>query len=299
MISNSLQLEIRQLTEAAVKEFRSKSISTTKVKGNGEFEVVATSENEDRDGEVILASAWDFKNYIKNPVVLWGHDWRSIPVGAVTSIEQVDGKVIVKGVFADTEAGQEIRKLYDSGILRTVSVGFLTKERRGQVITKAELVELSFIPIPSNTDAMKVEHSKALKKIEKMVKEDEATQGEEQTKTVIEDADKANGTDSTAGEHTPAETEESQAKAVGMKVGRVLSAKNIATIQGGIAEIATLKNGLDKVSSLLQAIIDSVDSEKALKQEEEKAANDKKLVGKIRTVDQLVGDILRELKRNI
>lgn len=298
MISNSIQIEIKQLTEAAVKEFREKSLTTTKVKGSGEFEVVATTESEDRDGEVILASAWDFKNYIKNPVVLWGHDWYSKPVGAVTSIQQIDGKVIVKGVFADTEAGQEIRKLYDSGILRTVSVGFLTRERRGPVITKAELVELSFIPIPSNTDAMRTEQIKALKNIEKMLKQEEKKQEEEQPNTVIEDAEKSDSNDEAKGQEPDAHVEEPNAKAVGMKVGRVLSAKNVATMKGAIAEIATLKNGLDKVSGLLQAIIDSADSDKAIKQEEEKAAKEKELVGKIRTVDQLVGDILRNLKRN-
>ena len=33
--------------------------------GEGEFEVIATTQGLDRDGEVISVSGWDIKNYLK------------------------------------------------------------------------------------------------------------------------------------------------------------------------------------------------------------------------------------------
>lgn len=129
-------------------------VNLKEVKGEGEFEVIATTEGTDRDGEVIMVKGWDFENFMKNPVVLFGHDYWSLPIGAVTSIDVQDDKVVAKGVFARTEEGQKARMLYEDGILRTVSVGFIPKERNGNVITKAELLELSFVPVPSNPEAL-------------------------------------------------------------------------------------------------------------------------------------------------
>lgn len=129
-------------------------INVKEVKGEGDFEVIATTEGVDRDGEVILIKGWDFTNFMKNPVLLFGHDYWSWPIGAVTELIPDGDKVIARGVFARTEEGQKARQLYEDGILKTVSVGFIPKERNGNVITKAELLELSFVPVPSNPDAV-------------------------------------------------------------------------------------------------------------------------------------------------
>ena len=56
--------------------------------------------------------------------------------------------MIIRGVFANTQKGQELRRLYDDGILRTVSVGFIPKTRNGNVITEAELWSFPFVPVP-------------------------------------------------------------------------------------------------------------------------------------------------------
>ncbi len=62
-----------------------------------------------------------------------------------TSIERRDGKLIAKGKFAPHQFAQDIRKSYDAGIIRATSVGFIEKEREGNFITKAELIEFSFV----------------------------------------------------------------------------------------------------------------------------------------------------------
>lgn len=68
--------------------------------------------------------------------------------------------MIVEGVFAGTEKAQVVRQLYDEGIMKTVSVGFIPRERdakNSKIITKAELLELSFVPVPANPNALSLQ----------------------------------------------------------------------------------------------------------------------------------------------
>lgn len=161
-------MEHTKLSEAIVKQlearfeqddFKAFVDATTKAsdEDSGTFEVVITTENVDRMGEVIKSDGWDIDNYMKNPVVLWGHDHYALPIGVCTSIDKQDGKLIAKGKFAPEDAnpqGQHCRRLYDLGILRATSVGFIEKEREGNLITKAELLEFSFVSVPANPMAL-------------------------------------------------------------------------------------------------------------------------------------------------
>lgn len=119
----------------------------------GTFEVVITTENLDRYNEVIKLDGWMLDHYRKNPVVLWGHDHSRL-IGMATSVDVKDGKIVAKGKFAPTEEGQEKRKLYEAGFLRATSVGFIEHEREGNIITKAELIEFSFVSVPANPYAL-------------------------------------------------------------------------------------------------------------------------------------------------
>lgn len=123
----------------------------------GTFEVVITTENLDRYQEVIRLDGWDLTNYRNNPVVLLSHDSYELPIGVATDLRIEDGKMIASGKFAPASANpkaQQVRQLYDLGILRATSVGFIEKEREGNIITKAELLEFSFVSIPANPYAL-------------------------------------------------------------------------------------------------------------------------------------------------
>jgi hypothetical protein len=123
----------------------------------GTFRMVITTENVDRMGEVIKADGWDFENYMKNPVVLWGHDHSQLPLGVTLSIEREGGNTIATGKFAPASANpvaQQVRQLYDMKISNASSVGFIEKEREGNLITKAELIEWSFVNVPANPMAL-------------------------------------------------------------------------------------------------------------------------------------------------
>lgn len=160
---------LKEYSQKTADEFLAalKKISQKEDTGNGTFEVIATTESVDRQGESILLKGWDIKNYMNNPVILWGHDYWSLPIGKATEVNIEGDKMVIKGIFASTEFAQEVRKLYDEGIVKTVSVGFIPLEKQGNVITKAELLELSFVPVPANPDALSLQK---MQKVEAMLK---------------------------------------------------------------------------------------------------------------------------------
>lgn len=165
-----------ELADAVIKHFESSevrdliaSIKAAPDADTGTFRVVGTTENLDRYQEVIKLDGWDTERYMANPVILWGHDHSRL-IGMTTSIEQVDGKMIFNGKFAPTEEGQEKRRLYDLGFLRATSVGFIEKEREGNLITKAELLELSFVSVPANPYALSLAFERGLNEHELITK---------------------------------------------------------------------------------------------------------------------------------
>jgi HK97 family phage prohead protease len=139
------------------------AVEATKAAGDtGTFRIVITTENLDRYDEVIALDGWELDHYLRNPVVLWGHDHFTLPIGVTTNLYKQDGKLVAEGKFAAHTLAQEIRGLYDMGIVRASSVGFIEKERQGNVITRAELIEWSFVSVPANPFALSLALEKAL-----------------------------------------------------------------------------------------------------------------------------------------
>lgn len=144
-----------------VKAFVEKTKSAS-AEDTGTFRMVITTENLDRYQEVISMEGWELDHYLKNPVVLWGHDHYTPPVAVTDKLIKEDGKLIAEGRFAPTDLGQQLRKLYDMGFLSASSVGFIEKERQGNLITKAELIEWSFVSVPANPYALSLALEKGL-----------------------------------------------------------------------------------------------------------------------------------------
>jgi len=135
------------------------------VEDSGTFEVVISTADFDRAGESIDQKGWNLELYKMNPVVLWGHDYYALPIGVCESIELVEGKLVAKGKFAPADANpfaQQVRKLYDAKIVRATSVGFIVSEMQGKTITKAELLEFSFVPVPANPYALSLAKAQTL-----------------------------------------------------------------------------------------------------------------------------------------
>lgn len=135
----------------------------------GTFEVVISTNDVDRSGEIVDQNGWDLTHYKNNPVVLWGHDYYSLPIGVCDelTVRTVGTKqeLVAKGRFAPEAANpfaQQVRRLYDAGMMRTTSVGFIAHEMEGNTITKAELLEFSFVPVPANPMALSARQMKEL-----------------------------------------------------------------------------------------------------------------------------------------
>jgi len=132
---------------------------------NGEdvFTIIASTSAIDRQGDSVDQTGWELKNFNKNPVLLWAHDYSALPIGKVVSAQVVKGKLVADFIFATAEANpvaQQIKKLYEEGIVNASSVGFIPLEREGNIITRAELLELSLVPVPANQEALRLAVSK-------------------------------------------------------------------------------------------------------------------------------------------
>ena len=119
------------------------------------------TDRQNRNGYAILTKGMDLTNFKKNPVMLRDHRY-SILIGRWEDLRiETDGTLTAEAVFAETEAGKEVKTLVEQGILKATSTGIRVIEmetRNGQeVITKCELFEISMVSIPANTDTMAVQ----------------------------------------------------------------------------------------------------------------------------------------------
>jgi len=128
-------------------------------------EFVASTDAVDSHGDVIEQASWQLGHYRENPVVLYGHDSRELPIGQATRVEVKNGQLETTIQFASAEANpraEQVWQLVREGVLRAVSVGFLpTKgayERRDGsevfVWKSPVLKEISVVPVPANHEAL-------------------------------------------------------------------------------------------------------------------------------------------------
>lgn len=147
-------------------------VAKTKAAGDsdsGTFKVIASTADVDRQGDSVDQNGWDLSFYKLNPIVLWAHDYSALPIGMCTSIYVEAGKLVAEGKFAPEDCNpfaQQVRRLYDGGFVKTTSVGFIPKEFKDadrSSISKAELLEFSFVPVPANPYALTMRQLKDLK----------------------------------------------------------------------------------------------------------------------------------------
>jgi HK97 family phage prohead protease len=112
----------------------------------------------DRMGEIVDQASWDFKHYMNNPLVLWGHnpDEPENVLGRTLSVETEGGATFAEMQFDDdiNPKAALVWKQLLRGTLRTVSVGFISKDSDGNILKNNELLEISVVPIPANPRAI-------------------------------------------------------------------------------------------------------------------------------------------------
>lgn len=125
---------------------------------------IATDGSIDRDGEVIDPNSWNFDNFLKNPVLLWAHNYSKPPIGKVLEITRQGSKILFKPQFAVEilEDAKQAYELYKEGFLNAFSVGFRPtrwedREMGGKMVRvflETELLEISAVPVPANPNAI-------------------------------------------------------------------------------------------------------------------------------------------------
>jgi phage head maturation protease len=128
-----------------------------KANGIGNLVFKISTKSTDRDEDVMEPMGCDLTNYRNNPVVLFAHDYSSLPVGKSLR-ESIYPEYIESEVeFAPTGFAQDCRKLCEGGFLKAASVGFngvefdqIPESRWGKHYTKWELLEWSIVPVPAN-----------------------------------------------------------------------------------------------------------------------------------------------------
>jgi HK97 family phage prohead protease len=158
--------------------------------GTRSFDVIASTDDVDLEGEVLVQD-WDLRRFTKNPVVLYFHNIvgmfggepeDTLPVGFATNVAIEEGKLVATINFVDEKANPMAEMCFQGfsqGSLRAVSVGFRPKQgsvetRNGQdvyVLRGNELLEISVCPVPCNPNAVTVEdRAKALDALKAFVK---------------------------------------------------------------------------------------------------------------------------------
>ena len=157
------------LTEDKINELKNliSSFDLKEVKQGRRFRVVASTEDSDRAWEIIKANWWDYKNFMKNPVIIANHVYKiENIVGKATSIYVMDNQLIIEWVFSESNPlWKLLADLYDEGMVKTVSVWFIPKSRdesNKRIITSAELLELSFVAVPCNPNALSLDQKQLL-----------------------------------------------------------------------------------------------------------------------------------------
>lgn len=132
---------------------------------------IISAETPDRDDDIIRAKGWNLKHYKKNPVVLFAHDGRSLPVGKSQKVWKTEDTLESEAIFTPKDLypfGHMVGQFYRQGFLKATSVGFRPlefkeremddEESRGfwgpTEFMKQELLEYSSVPVPAHPEAL-------------------------------------------------------------------------------------------------------------------------------------------------
>lgn len=137
--------------------FTPKEINTE----NYTLRAIFSTDDVDRHGEVVDQKSWLLDDFMKNPVVLFGHQHGQPPVGKVTGLGyNSNGDLEGEIQFAAEQYpfANVIWNLYRDGFMKAFSVGFSSgavDNVDGQVVLRSNtLFEISTVSVPANQLAL-------------------------------------------------------------------------------------------------------------------------------------------------
>ena len=189
LITEQLQLKkIKpQLAQAIAKEYGIKEEDVTLIRKGlvpadtkfeeGERAAISyiTTNEVDRDKEIVDPKGAMLKDYRKHPVVLFGHNYSQLPIGRNEWIKADEKGLIAKTVYANTPEAEKIYQYRKDGFPLAESIGFVpikfrdldeaeqkTNKGARRIYDKWILLEYSDVAVPSNPGAMEIAVSKGL-----------------------------------------------------------------------------------------------------------------------------------------
>lgn len=135
-----------------------RAFAETNAADDGPIRFIASNEGDPGDGFDLKAEDWDFGRFLRNPVILWGHDFMGsrLPIGKAVSVGIEDRKMVAAVQFDPLDSfAQEVERKYRTGYLSAVSVSWDTLSGRNH------LLEISGVPVPMDPGAL-MERTRAL-----------------------------------------------------------------------------------------------------------------------------------------
>lgn len=153
-----------------IEVYKSAELNVCPVNGAGAqegevFSWVLSTANTDRDGEIVRQDGWETDSYLKNPVVLWAHDYAKPAIGRCINIGIVNGTLFGQVVFNSREVDPfawGIKERVKNGSIKGGSVGFRVLDADIETIDgrevlcfkRMELLEFSICNVPANPFAL-------------------------------------------------------------------------------------------------------------------------------------------------
>jgi len=164
-------MEYEQKLKNELKTKLKKALFTTaEIKQIGDHKVFIVSDDVvDRQGESISTDGWELANYKKYPVLLWAHNPEMPLIGHGTNLRYrtINGKkklTFEPKFHRKSDLSRLISDLVEDDWVRGVSVGFLPKEQDENKFLKQELLEISFVNVPANPNALNMAYAKGYDK---------------------------------------------------------------------------------------------------------------------------------------
>ena len=249
------------------------------------LEMIGSTEDRDRDGDIIDSQGWDLTDYLRNPVILGFHEYDKFPYARsrktyvdpisrqlkfevqFPTIEEMSSYPDDPKMVADHAKNVDLAyNMYRNGYMKAVSVGFIGKEsepimeegrRVGKTYKAQSLLELSLIPVPSNPMALAEARSKGV------ISDEELIILEEKEKDLEPEAEK--DPEPEAEKDPEPEAEKDPAVDSIEKTGATLSGKSKSALEGIHTTLAGCLNNLRKF--LDEASPASADEQRAMAEE--------------------------------
>jgi HK97 family phage prohead protease len=155
------------------KDIKQKQFTAKQVNVDDESRTITAEINTaaiDRAGEIVLPKGAIIENYMKNPVVLYAHDYSGKPWAKAIYIDKKRKSIVAKVKVAETEEAEQIYQLYKGGFLSAFSIGFNAIKGHAPtpdeirkypewadarfVYDEWEMLEFSAVPVPCNPEAL-------------------------------------------------------------------------------------------------------------------------------------------------